>query len=290
MNKFARCRWLPAVACCLWALARPASASVPAAGDGVGDVAPPIVDRRWDQAFGFPVGEELTYTLYWGIIPVGHAHVTTSWVDDEAGRRLLHIRGRTLSNKVIGKLYPVNDVVESFVEPDSFLPVRFARNLSEGRTRRHDETVFDFSTLKATYRSFIKDKVREFPIEPDSRDILTFMYYTRRQTFQEETAPKFKVMADDKLYDLTTAAQKTETVRLERYGDIPCLKMEPKAAFEGLFVRKGRMFTWVSTDSRHLLVKAWVDTPFANVKILLEKVHGPGSDFWVRPKDAAAGR
>lgn len=262
-------------ACCV--LGAPAAA-VAEGGEGATKT-----DEQWAQEFGFPVGEELVYALYWGGIPIGSTRVTTGWVE-EGGQRLLRIREVTLSNKVIGTIYPVNDLVETFVDPETFLPVCFVRNISEGRTRHRDETVFDFEAMKARSRSFTKAAVREFEIEKDTRDILCFMYYTRRQGFQAETAPEFKVMADDKLCSLTTHAQKVEKVHLDRYGDVECLKMEPKAEFDGLFVRKGRMFTWVSNDPRHVLVKAWIDTPFANVKVLLEDVLGPGSDFWVKPE------
>lgn len=229
----------------------------------------------------FVVGEQLTYDLYWGVFHVGSSVVTTEWTEEE-GRKLLYVGARTRSNKVIATLYPVDDVVEALIEPVAFRPVRFTRNLREGRTRRHDAITFDFDTLTARYESFLSSKVKELQIRDDSRDLLTFMYFMRRHGFQVGSTNAFKVMADEKLYDLTVAGLKLEDVKLDAYGPVPSIKLEPKAMFEGLFVRKGRMFTWVSTDERRLLTKAWVDTPFANVKILLRDVKGPGSDSWVR--------
>lgn len=241
----------------------------------------PLPSAQPSPDLGFLVGEQLTYGLKWGFISVGRCVVSTGWLE-EGGRKLLRIEARTRTNKALSSLYPVDDVVESVVDPVTFLPVRFVRNLKEGRKRYHDETTFDYASLKADWHSFIKDKQRTFDLEPDTRDLLTFMYYMRRFPVTEKSKSQYRVMADDKLYDLTVEAFSKESVELERYGKITSLKLEPTAAFEGLFVRKGRMFLWVSTDQRRVLTKAEVETPFANVHIQLEGVSGPGGDRWVR--------
>lgn len=230
---------------------------------------------------GFLVGERLVYNIIWGVIPVGRSEVSTAWVEEE-GRPLLRIQARTRSNGAISSIYPVDDVLESFVDPVTFRPVRFVRNLKEGRKRHHDVTTFDFTAMTAHWHSYVKNKQRSFPLEPDSRDLVTFMYYMRRHQFEPGTTSQFRVMADDKLYGLSVQAFSTEPVKLERYGKITSLKMEPTASFEGLFVRKGRMLMWVSTDDRRLMTKAEVETPFANVRLVLEEVHGPGKDAWVK--------
>ena len=241
----------------------------------------PLADTPPPTDLGFLVGETLTYGLKWGFISVGQCMVSTGWIE-EGGRKLLRIEARTRSNKALSSIYPVDDVVESVVDAVTFRPVRFTRNLKEGRKRYHDETTFDFGTMTADWRSFIKDRRRGFSLEHDSRDLLTFMYYMRRFPVAEKAKSQYRVMADDKLYDLTVESFSSEFVELETYGKVESIKMEPTAAFEGLFVRKGRMFLWVSTDERRVLTKAEVETPFANVHIQLEGVSGPGCDRWVR--------
>ncbi len=61
------------------------------------------------------------------------------------------------------------------------------------------------------------------------------------------------------------------------------LKVVPEAAFQGLFVRKGSMTVWVSTEGRQIFTRVVADTPFANVKLKLAKVTGGGEDFWTNP-------
>ncbi|NKB24511.1 MAG: DUF3108 domain-containing protein [Kiritimatiellae bacterium] len=229
----------------------------------------------------FPVGEELVYDLYWGFIPVGKTRVTTAWVTED-DRQLLAIRFRTKSNRVIASVYPVDDLIESIIDPETFLPIRFTKRLKEGRYRCDETTTFDFEVLKAHWISRVKDQEKEYPIHSDTRDLVSFMYYMRSKGFQVGNDTVFQVMADEKLYSLFIKAPQVEKIRLKRYGKIPSLKIEPTASFKGLFVRKGKMQIWISEDDRHLMTKIVAKTPFADVNIKLAEVHGPGDDFWVQ--------
>jgi len=228
----------------------------------------------------FPMGETLDYNIYWGVIPVGRSHVTTEWIAED-GRTLIAIRLRTKSNNFLSTLYPVDDFLEAIIDPETFLPVRFTKKLSEGRYRADETTTFDHKNLVATWKSNRSGKVKEFAIDPDTRDVVTFMYYMRRKQFEPDTVNKYRVMADEKVYDLIVNAQKVETVKLEHFGKTPCLRFEPEAKFGGLFVRKGRMWMWVSQDKRRIATKIAAQVPVASISLWLDHVGGPGDDFWV---------
>jgi hypothetical protein len=242
-------------------------------------------DTNCLPGFNWPVGEKLTYQLYWGFIPVGTANVWTEWTEAADGRRLLAIRMRTTSNKVIEKIYPVDDTIESLVDPGPFLPVQFSKNMSEGTHRYHEVTVFDRTNLIARWESKLTGKKRVFRIEPDTRDIPTFMFSMRGQSFEPGHREHFRVMADEKIYDLWLDIKKKEKVDLDAYSDVACVKIEPEAAFNGLFVRKGKIWAWISTDPRCLAARVEASIPVANIHALLLKVEGPGSDFWVKSRE-----
>jgi hypothetical protein len=239
------------------------------------ETAPGLSNMHWQ------VGERLEYRLYWGLLPVGTATVTTEWIE-ENGRRLIAIRLRTFSNKVIEKIYPVDDAVESLIDPATFLPVRFTKNLSEGRHRYYEVTDFDHTLRVAHWQSKISGRRKELKIDVDTRDIPSFMYYMRVHKFATGTKEHFQVMADDKVYDLWVNTVLREKVKLPRFGAVPCLRLEPDAAFNGLFVRKGRIWVWISDDPRCLGIKMVASIPVANVRALLYSVEGPGDDFWTR--------
>lgn len=258
--------------------ATPLPAAAPAAAAGPDDATNAVSfmpGARW------PVGERLVYRVYWGIIPVGLAVATTDWVEED-GRRLLRIRFRTKSNKVLETVYPVDDVIESVVDPATFLPVRFVKNLSEGSHRYHEVTTFDHARGEAYWESKRSGRKKTFKIRPDTRDIPSFMYYMRSHAFTPGTREHYVVMADEKTYDLWIDVKKWERADLPVYGEVECFKAEPEAAFNGLFERRGRIWMWVSRDPRCIATRIVVSIPVATAKVILHEVQGPGDDFWIR--------
>jgi hypothetical protein len=239
------------------------------------NLVPPEAVDLW-----FPVGEEIQYTILWGKIPAAVSTASTEWVEHE-GRVVLAIRFRTKSNRVVGSIYPVDDFIESLVDPHTFLPIQFTKRLSEGRYRCDETTVFDHERRKATYTNNQKKTSKEYAIDPDTRDLVSFMYSMRTVDLEVGSEQKFRVMADEKMYDLTLKTEKEQVIKLPNYGKVESVQIEPSASFQGLFVRKGKMTVWVSGDERKVITKASIKVPVAHVNLVLDKVSGPGDDEWV---------
>lgn len=166
------------------------------------------------------------------------------------------------------------------MDPATLLPIRFTISLREGRNRSEEITTFDHKHLTATWKSVTKSKTKTFAIEADSRDLISFLYFLRPRRFEEGQKYHFRPMADEKLYDLYLKSLKYEDVSLPGFGKVKSLKMEPSAAFNGLFIRKGRMWIWTSNDDRNVLTRVEASLPVANIKAILTEVHGGPVDFW----------
>ena len=78
----------------------------------------------------FPVGETMEYKLYWGIIPVGRAELRTFW-DTKDGTNVVVIRATARTTAVVAAIYPVEDIIESTVDPETFLPLKYTQHLRE---------------------------------------------------------------------------------------------------------------------------------------------------------------
>ena len=232
-------------------------------------------------ALWFNVGEELVYKLYWGVIYVGESRVTTQWVEED-GRNLVAIRIRTRSNAFLDRIYRVDDTLESVIDPVTFLPLRFSKVLNEGRYKTDELTTFDHARGKAQWVHRAKGNQKEFEIEPDTRDLITFMYYMRQREFKTGEQEQFRVMADEKLYDVFLNVGPVDAMKMEKYGRVNSVRIVPEAAFQGLFVRKGKITMWVSKDERRIATRVQATVPVADVHINLYEVLGPGTDRWVQ--------
>ena len=238
-----------------------------------------------EYAFPWIMNEKLEYKIYWGVFPVADNVGTAAWVTWK-GKRYVMLQFRTRTGSKLSKIYPVNDTIFSLVDPDTMLPEYFVMIQNEGRSHRYEQTHFDRNTGTATMTKLHKEGHPSitYAIDPDTRDIVSLMFFMRGKTFETNTTYTSRVMSDEKLYDLDMHSKGMERVKLKKYGKVQALKVVPKAAFDGVFVRKGDMELWFSTDARKLCLKMVADTPFANVKMLLEKVSGPGEDVWVGKK------
>jgi hypothetical protein len=237
--------------------------------------------------FWFPVGEKLTYRLYWGVIPVGSCEMTTQWVDHE-GRRMLAIRATAKTTSIVSKIYPVDDYIESLITPETFFPDHYTQHLHEGRHVRNDLITFYHKRGVARWKSAKSNEsseTKEIRIETDTRDVLCLAYYMRSKGLSVGQTEKFRVLVDDKIYDLQITGLGYEEMDIEDFGKIKCLTVEPKARFGQIFVKKGRVTLWFSEDERRICTRMSGKLSFASLKAILTGVEGPGDDAWVKNAD-----
>jgi len=229
-------------------------------------------------ALPFPVGEELFYRMYWGIIPVGTTSTRTEWTE-ENGRKLLAIRYRTQTNRLFDQIYPVNDTADSIVDPATFLPVRFSFVLTRRRSRSDKTITFDHARLKAIMVSNSTGGTNEIAIAADTRDIISLLYSYRRTGLQPNRGMKHRFMADTGLLDINLKTYDYEKIDVDIFGKVSCLRLEPIAKLDTLLVENGKVMSWIAPE-RCLATKMIIRAPLANVSIELHEVRGPGDDFW----------
>ncbi len=227
----------------------------------------------------FHVGESFRYRLQWGMLTVGEAWMTTAWVQED-GRSLLAIRGSASTGRIVEKIYPVENEVEALVDPETFLPLRYWQRVREGRRRRDETTSFFHDQGRAEYVSHRTGKTKTIAIDNDTRDLLTFFYYIRRQGLEVGESASFRVLVDDQVYDLSLLAEAREVIVLPNHGRVSSLRIEPQAKFGEVFVRRGRVWAWLSDDARRLCLRLTGKLTVANVHAVLTEVDGPGQDRW----------
>ena len=226
----------------------------------------------------FPVGEELVYQIYWGIIPVGTTTIATEWTAIN-GKKLLAIRYKSRTNRIFGTIYPVDDTVDSIINPETFLPLSSNFCLTRRNSKSEQTVTFHHDRLKAEMVTASTGKTNELDIAADTRDMLTLLYYLRSFGAATNQIRQFRVVIDTGLLDLKIKAYNYEDIDLDVFGKVSCIRMEPIANLDTLLIEDGRVIAWVAPE-RCLATKMTIKAPLANVSIELDEVRGPGSDFW----------
>jgi len=234
----------------------------------------------------FPVGETLTYKIVWGILPIAEAKLSSRWVEeeDEEGKRILVSLLATIRTYAIfDAVYPMDDRVECLVDPETFTPVRSVVCLSEKQKQLSETTIFDYKHGIAHWRPAKPALPKDLAITPDTRDFLSVIFLLRRQKFEPGQTCHYRIMATHKFYDLEITAEKHEKTGLPRHGQISCMALQAQTAFKGFLIQVDRMQGWISEDKRSLCAKFIARTSaFGRIRITLEKVEGPGDDFWLK--------
>ncbi len=232
-----------------------------------------------DYADCFVPGETVEYRIYWLGIPIAWSRTTTEMVN-ENGRELFHITMIAKTYSAYKHIFEVDDKTEVFIDPLTALPVRHDWIINEGTIHKSHLTTFYHDRKIALFQDRISKNLREVPIDSDTQEIFSFIYSNRNTDFEQLAAKKHKLLVTGKLYDLDLKITDEDRIRLDDYGKVPSIEFEPVADFDGIFLRKGKVFFWISKEKRRVITCIKTKVAVGKVTAKLRSVSGEGPGFW----------
>lgn len=133
----------------------------------------------------FGPGEEAVYDIRYGLLNAGAISLTVS--RDPAGGGLWRFAGQARSSGVVRVFYQVDDHIDCWVDPHSFLPRRLEITVDESGERGTRSVRYDHAAGVAHYRlhrSFHKkrgpkEEERRDPLPADAFDVVSALYRLR---------------------------------------------------------------------------------------------------------------
>ena len=231
----------------------------------------------------FIIGEVSEYKVTWTGLPLAWVKTTTEMVEED-GRELIRIEQLAQSYKAYNHIYKVDNRMETVVDPATYLPVRLDVIQNEGTRHYSHLTHFDHANQTATFIDRNSNTTNEVAIKRDTQDILTFLYSGRAYTLQElaNTIPELYV--NGKLYEMGMEIKKEGRIKLPGYGKVESTQVEPIAEFDGLFLRQGKIFFWVSKQNPRMVTLIQAKVPVGKINIKLQNVQGLGGD-WAKEEE-----
>lgn len=218
------------------------------------------------------VGERLGFHGRWFGIPVGYGWIEVKGIEEIAGRRAYHIEAQGHTNEVLSALYPIHDVVDSYLDVETLRPLRFEKHQHEGHYRADEEVTFDYGAATATYRSLLNRSVKQIPLPREFQDIISAMYWLRFQPIHPHQHLSVNIYTDEKIFETSILIERPMILELRRRGTFPCLVVEPQARFKGLLIRRGRIWAYLTSDARRLPVLVRATTPWGAMSLVLDAV------------------
>lgn len=209
------------------------------------------------------VGERLVYKITWLGIPVGTGEL---WVKEKTtlgGREVFHVTGLIETNKVLRKIFPMYDTAESWIDAETLESVQFEKNIDELREKSHERMVFDAPNKKGYFESFTTGEKKEFPITVPVHDVLSTIFWARRQPLTPGETVKTTLIADEVPWHLDVDVQEMEKVKVSG-KKTATFRADLNTVSEGV-ERKGRSYINITTDASRTPVRLAYKAPFGTV-------------------------
>ncbi len=199
----------------------------------------------------FFVGERYTYSITWLNITAGTAVMEVAGTDERSGPVTFLTTAR--SSPMITKFYPVDNRVESIVDPGTLLPKEMTFRRREGKRKNDFHYVFDHR--KGSVSATKDGSVETMPIPRQTQDAISCLYYVRSTLpFTPGATVVLDVHHDKKNYKLEVRVEAIETVR-GPWGAVQAARVLAVMPFQGIFLNEGNVRVWFTTDDRRVPVR-----------------------------------
>jgi hypothetical protein len=218
-----------------------------------------------------PVNEKTFIDISYMGITVGKIILSAKKDNEIAGRPVHHLFAKLVSAPFYKYIYKLDDVVESFVDKESLLPVKYSLVQRESGQSIDDLQLFD-RDKKMTYfreKRIKKGKTRyqkkDVPIPHYAQDGLSSLFYLKSIPGIVGNTYNFPLVTKGRVTIMTVHVQKREKIETEM-GEFNAILFKMKTRYSGDVVKKGDLKFWLTDDARRIVLKFEASTNMGRVK------------------------
>ena len=249
-------------------------AALDAEQEGTTTVAAPVPPTRWGPGLDVPfvTGESLAYSLKFGFLRVGSASMYVKGPATIRGQETIHTLFRITGGTL---MFKVNDLMQSWIEPEKFASLRFHQDISEGSYRANRR--YEFFPERKVYTE--NDKPEKPSVESPLDDG-SFLYFVRTQNLEVG-----KEYTYDRYFDPEANPVIIKVLRKERIevpaGVFNCIVVQPLIKTSGIFSEGGSAQLWLSDDSRKMIVQLKTKLSFGSLNLYLLRYRLAEGGTWL---------
>ncbi len=207
-------------------------------------------------------GEKINYLIRYGMVNGGVA--TLEIKEDYFQDNLVwhaSISGHTTG--LADAIYKVRDSYESFIDPETDLPLFSIRNISEGKYRKYNEVSFDHDSRPDSAVLF-SDLTGTHTAPKNILDIISCFYWFRKHhlatadTLVPGDTFTMTTWFTDELYPIILKYGGSEIIKTKG-GKVLCHRFNPVTEVGRVFKTENDMAMWFTADENFLPVKIRFD-------------------------------
>jgi hypothetical protein len=171
----------------------------------------------------------------------------------DGNRLLAKLVTTAQSSPFVTKFFPVDNRVESIVDPATLLPERLIFKRREGKKK--EDFDYTFHQKKGTVTVIKGESTETLEIPPGTQDVISCLYYARSTlSFQPGSSLTMNVHHDKKNRTLEVRVEEIETVN-GPWGEVEAARVLVIMPFHGLFLNQGNIRVWFTNDDRRIPVR-----------------------------------
>jgi hypothetical protein len=224
----------------------------------------------------FGVGESLVYDVKYGFLNVGTGKMEVVGIDTIRGREAWHFR---LAIRAGIPGFRVHDVLESWVDVESFKALRYRQTLTQGGKQEKDS--IEIYPERGVYQEVEWRQARdgsgwtqkakpEAPTVSEPLDEASFLFFARTQPLEEGNTYTFARYYKPDKNPVQVTVVRREKVNVPA-GTFSTIVLRPVFKTKGIFSQNGRAEMWVTDDDRRMMVRMETHVAFGSITLLLKE-------------------
>ena len=214
----------------------------------------------------FKDGEQIKMRVYYSTLGIyiaaGEATFTTAY-EKYNGKPAFHCTGEGKTYSFFDKFFKVRDRYETYIDTATMLPIKFIRNVEEGKTKIYNNVSFNHAAGTAVSTNGV------FKVPSCIQDVISSIYYSRNIDFSKYSPGSkipYDMFLDDEIYHLSLSYVGKEIVKT-RFGKFHAIKFIPLLIKGTIFQGGEKMNVWVSDDPNHVVLRVESPISVGSVKI-----------------------
>ena len=197
------------------------------------------------QGLPFAVGERLEYQARFGPIR-GEGSMEVLAEDTVRGRTVLHLRFAIAGGV---PMLRIDDRLDSWVEPERFVSLRFHQRIREVRYKR--DRTFEIFPEQGFLVAHGRDTL---PSVAEPLDDGAFLYFVRTIPLEVGETYVFQRYFRADRNPVTIRVLRKERIRVKT-GEYDAIVIQPIISTSGMFAEGGEALLWLSDDARRIMLQ-----------------------------------
>lgn len=225
-------------------------------------------------------GEKLFYQVNYMGIKAGYIQLLT-YKPKEIDKKLsFHFEAKLKTADYYRYIYKLEDSVETFVDIEKFLPIKYTLIQRESNQTVDDLQIFDHEARK-TYHWYKRvkkgiptDRKIQKYIPQYMQDSFSALFFVRGLDMVQGKTYRVPVVTRGKIWILSMSIDRFEKVEIMG-KKIDAIKIKAQTRFHGALKRKGDIIFWFSNDRYKRMLKFSASIKIGSVKgVLVEETLG----------------